>query len=703
MDARGGKIRYAYNSMGKVCAITDQLGNTETFRYDKEGRQIQHRDRKGILTETRYNVYGQPVLQACTNEKGNRHVMGTWEYDDLGQLKKSVAGGFSYTYLYRPDGKLLKKWSSGRQVIACDYYKNGTLKSLTDVSGKTLHYGYDEAGRLSSLSDDEGKVLTEYGYTAAGRLKEIKTPEGFTASYEYDSDGNLSHLRIGNEEKGSLLYDAFMLYDLNGNRTGKTGKRLGVDGTLQKMDTAYSYDSMNRLTEERRVTDGDKYAYDLAGNRLKKQYYNYTLTAETDQNIDCNSGTANIINSAGYSSVLDGEETYCYNERNELTEKKTLSVVTKYLYDENGSLVREKEGSKTASYQYDLLNRQMHVRMPDGREQENLYDGEGLRAGIKENGKESTFLYYNGEILTECSGSMASSVPVRRYQRGIFLSRVEDMDTGKNYAYNQDEQGSTVYITGNNGTVENSYVYDAFGNVLEGKESIENRIQYTGQQYDQETGQYYLRARYYNPVIGRFTQEDTYRGDGLNLYAYCGNNPVIYYDPSGHEGEAYLEKPISESEQSRVEQVDAEIDNGVNAGNGGINIAGGLNDERIEYYLGKSRNNIDSDTVMLGSTGQYDVIAENEGYTYFKMSDEVWAALENEAGGNYDEIWKVNQQFIDQQIATNKNILLSNDPYKGYYFNDGEKRFYQREIDYILSKGYTFETTSEGLWKAVRR
>ena len=75
---------------------------------------------------------------------------------------------------------------------------------------------------------------------------------------------------------------------------------------------------------------------------------------------------------------------------------------------------------------------------------------------------------------------------------------------------------------------------DAFGNLLEQKETVENRILYTGQQYDQETGQYYLRARYYNPVAGRFLQEDTYRGDGLNLYAYCANNPVVYYDPSGH-------------------------------------------------------------------------------------------------------------------------------------------------------------------------
>ncbi len=108
------------------------------------------------------------------------------------------------------------------------------------------------------------------------------------------------------------------------------------------------------------------------------------------------------------------------------------------------------------------------------------------------------------------------------------------METEKGifHAYHQDEQGSTVCVTGQG--VENCYQYDAFGNLTGKKEAIGNRILYTDQQYDQETGQYYLRARYYNPVVGRFLQEDTYRGDGLNLYAYCANNPVVYYDPSGY-------------------------------------------------------------------------------------------------------------------------------------------------------------------------
>ena len=102
------------------------------------------------------------------------------------------------------------------------------------------------------------------------------------------------------------------------------------------------------------------------------------------------------------------------------------------------------------------------------------------------------------------------------------------------YHYASDEQGSTVFITGKNGEVKNRYTYDAFGNTIESEEQIPNRYQYTGQQFDQITQQYYLRARCYNPAIVRLTQEDEYHGDGLNLYAYCANNPVDYYDPSGY-------------------------------------------------------------------------------------------------------------------------------------------------------------------------
>ncbi|HEY9062837.1 MAG TPA: RHS repeat-associated core domain-containing protein [Pseudobacteroides sp.] len=85
-----------------------------------------------------------------------------------------------------------------------------------------------------------------------------------------------------------------------------------------------------------------------------------------------------------------------------------------------------------------------------------------------------------------------------------------------------------------NGEVVNRYQYDTFGNTVEAVEKVQNRFRHAGEQYDQVTGQYYLRARFYNPVVGRSTQEGTYRGDGLNLYSYVNNNPNKYYDPSGY-------------------------------------------------------------------------------------------------------------------------------------------------------------------------
>jgi len=108
--------------------------------------------------------------------------------------------------------------------------------------------------------------------------------------------------------------------------------------------------------------------------------------------------------------------------------------------------------------------------------------------------------------------------------------------------------------------VENRYAYDAFGNLLGQEEAFPNRILYAGQLYDQKTDQYYLRARYYNPTIGRFSQEDTYWGDGLNLYAYCANNPVRYFDPSGHQKKPNC--PGTEGEAATDKQPGVEIESG---------------------------------------------------------------------------------------------------------------------------------------------
>ena len=119
-----------------------------------------------------------------------------------------------------------------------------------------------------------------------------------------------------------------------------------------------------------------------------------------------------------------------------------------------------------------------------------------------------------------------------REVRGYELLKKET--DNKYYYYHQNEHGDVTHLTNVDEEIENSYSYDVFGNIREQQENVENIFKYTGEQFDKETQQYYLRARFYNPVVGRFTQEDVYRGDGLNLYVYVVNNPLLWVDPSGY-------------------------------------------------------------------------------------------------------------------------------------------------------------------------
>ena len=120
---------------------------------------------------------------------------------------------------------------------------------------------------------------------------------------------------------------------------------------------------------------------------------------------------------------------------------------------------------------------------------------------------------------------------VRGYVLGNeYISQVNGTSFGY---YLNDEQGSVRYLTGSDGSIRNHYRYSAFGETITAEETVPNRLRYNGQMADGLTGLYYLRARYYNASLGRFTQEDVIYNDGLNLYAYCNSNPVMYSNPSG--------------------------------------------------------------------------------------------------------------------------------------------------------------------------
>ncbi|HCF70301.1 MAG TPA: hypothetical protein DER33_01695, partial [Syntrophomonas sp.] len=106
------------------------------------------------------------------------------------------------------------------------------------------------------------------------------------------------------------------------------------------------------------------------------------------------------------------------------------------------------------------------------------------------------------------------------------------------YYYLYNGHGDVIQVIDEAGNTVNSYSYDEWGNILSSQEQIANPMKYAGEYYDEETGLYYLRARYYDPTIGRFISRDSVEGDitnplSLNSFTYCTGNPLFYQDPSG--------------------------------------------------------------------------------------------------------------------------------------------------------------------------
>ncbi len=241
----------------------------------------------------------------------------------------------------------------------------------------------------------------------------------------------------------------------------------------------------------------ESYTYDNAGNRLSRVLGTVT-------------------------------ENYQDDNRNRLTQRTVDGIISAYTYDSNGNLLSETVQGQTTYYEYDVFNRLIETTSPDGTWMTNNYDALGLRTSVLENGIWTGFTFDGANIIAETN---ADNELTKRYIRGHSLLVRQDSTQIGYYLHNA--HGDVTAITDSSAQILNQYTYDAFGRTVSSMETVHNRFMYAGEQFDHITSQYYLRTRYYDPSTGRFTQEDPFRGDGLNLYAYVSNNPVKYVDPWG--------------------------------------------------------------------------------------------------------------------------------------------------------------------------
>jgi RHS repeat-associated protein len=405
-----------------------------------------------------------------------------------------------------------------------------------DNKGNEITKVYDKAGRLKYVVDDElvsgssissadSTKLTEYNYYDNGARESIRHPqftEGsntyrYRQTYNYRNDGLLNilithkmEITANGENVNSQLERFQYYYDNAGNQTSKFEI---VDGVV-KGTTDFEYDDLNRLEK---VTEPEGretvYTFDAAGNRKTEA-------------ITESGATINKI--------------YHYNDKNWLEEVEVLGAETiEYDYDEDGNQteVRKIENGVTeviAEYKYDPLNRLVEA-VTDTGAVTYAYNGEGRRVEKSTGQGTIYYLYEYDKVVLEVDGT---GDQVARNLYGINLL-MRDVDEDSYYYVYNGHADVTALINANTGSVDATYYYDPFGNILESTGNVNNNITYAGYQYDEETGLYYLNARMYDPKIARFLQEDTYRGDpndplSLNLYAYCANEPIMYFDPTGH-------------------------------------------------------------------------------------------------------------------------------------------------------------------------
>ncbi|MRR29892.1 RHS repeat protein, partial [bacterium] len=481
-----------YDTSGNLTAITYADGTSEHWTYDSMGQATQWTNQRGQAITLEWDSDGR--LTRKTYADGT-HV--DYAYDSRGNLTGTTDSTGTTTFTYDANDYLTRIDYQGGQWLTFTYDAGGRRASSTDQLGNVLNYLFDSAGRLSIITDENTNQVVHYEYDAVGRLARKTLGNGVYTTYGYDAAGELTHL-VNNAPDDSVLSRFDYTYDSRGRRTSMATSY----GTW-----TYSYDDMGQLIHavlasiDPSVADQDlSYGYDALGNRI----YTIENGVRTDY-------TTNRMNQ--YTTV--GDTTYAFDAAGNLVSETSPSGTITYSYDSENRLIAVHEGSDTWTYAYDAFGQRVQADH-NGDVTNYVIDPVGLGNVVGEYdslGNLKTHYDYGFGLLSQTTAAGISSW------------------------YTFDALGNTAELTDAAGLVANSYVYAPFGEIIDQTGTVTNPFQFVGEWgvMSEGTGLDFMRARFYDSEVGRFTQADPIGtgGGDIDLYRYSSNDPNLFTDSSG--------------------------------------------------------------------------------------------------------------------------------------------------------------------------
>ncbi|OYI69956.1 type IV secretion protein Rhs [Escherichia coli] len=532
-DCSGYQTRYEYDRFGQMTAVHREEGISLYRRYDNRGRLTSVKDAQG--RETRYDAYNEQGLANRVTPDSLPPV--EWLTYGSGYLAGMKLGGtplveYTRDRLHRETVRSFgsRAGSNAAYELTSTYTPAGQLQSQhLNSLVYDRDYGWNDNGDLVRISGP--RQTREYGYSATGRLESVRTlaPDlDIRIPYATDPAGN----RLPDPElhpdstltawpDNRIAEDAHYVYhyDEYGRLTEKTDRiPTGVIRTDDERTHHYHYDSQHRLVFHTRIQHGEplvesRYLYDPLGRRMAKRVWR----RERDL--------------TGWMSLSrKPEETWYGWDGDRLTtvQTDTTRIQTVYQPGSFAPLIRiETDNGEREKAQRRSLAEKL--------QQEGSEDGHGvvfpaelvrLLDRLEEEIRADRVSSESRQWLAQCG------LTVEQLARQV---EPEYTPARKVHFYHCDHRGLPLALISEEGNTVWSAEYDEWGNLLneENPHHLHQPYRLPGQQHDEESGLYYNRHRYYDPLQGRYiTQDPIGLEGGWNLYNYP-LNPIIRMDPLG--------------------------------------------------------------------------------------------------------------------------------------------------------------------------